>query len=178
MDDSAAEHRPRGAPPPDDPVWFVCHTKPRQEARAVENLDRQGYSIWLPQVPAWQRSKTVLVPLFPRYLFLRPAHAQQSIAPVRSTLGVLGLVRFGIEPATIRESTLTRLRAVECALREAGFASYAPFREGDRVSVVSGPFKGMEGLISKVAEERVTVLMTLLGREREVDLPAANLRVS
>jgi len=40
---------------------------------------------------------------------------------------------------------------------------------------VSGPFKGLEGLVSRIAEERVSVLMTLLGREREIELPAADL---
>lgn len=164
-------------PQPSEPRWYVCHTKPRQEARAVENLDRQGYLIWLPQMPAWQRRKTVLIPMFPRYLFLRPAHEQQSIAPVRSTLGVLGLVRFGVEAATVRECTLNELRGIEATLREAEFESYAPFKAGDRVRVMAGPFMGLEGLVSRIAEERVSVLMTLLGREREIELPAADLGV-
>ena len=157
-------------------LWYVCHTKPRQEARALENLVRQGYCTWLPQMPAWQRNKTVLIPMFPRYLFLRPANPQQSLAPVRSTLGALGLVRFGVDAATIRESTLEDLRSVEAKLLGATFSDYAPFKQGDRVHVVSGPFKGLEGLVSRIAEERVSVLMTLLGREREVELPASSLK--
>jgi transcriptional antiterminator RfaH len=165
-------------PQPPELRWYVCHAKPRQETRAVENLERQGYCVWLPQIPAWQRRKTVLIPMFPRYLFLRPGREQQSIAPVRSTLGVLGLVRFGVEPATVRESTLNHLRDIEASLREAGFESFAPFKAGDRVQVVAGPFKGLEGLVSRIAEERVSVLMTLLGNEREIELPAADLTAS
>jgi transcriptional antiterminator RfaH len=158
--------------------WYVCHTKPKQEFRAAENLDRQGYQIWLPQMRAWQRKKSVLIPMFPRYMFLRPAHEQHSIAPVRSTLGVFGLVRFGTEPATIRDPTLQSLRALEEKLRAAEFASFSPFKQGDQVLIVDGPFKGLEGIVSKVAEERVSVLMTLLGRERSLDFPAALLKVS
>jgi transcriptional antiterminator RfaH len=111
-------------------------------------------------------------------MFLRPAHEQHSIAPVRSTLGVFGLVRFGTEPATIRDPTLQSLRALEEQLRAAEFASFSPFKQGDQVLIVDGPFKGLEGIVSKVAEERVSVLMTLLGRERSLDFPAALLKVS
>ncbi|NDH43176.1 MAG: hypothetical protein EBX62_04915 [Betaproteobacteria bacterium] len=162
----------------DQRPWYVCHTKPKQEFRAAENLGRQGYQIWLPQMMAWQRKKSLLVPMFPRYMFLRPAHAQQSIAPIRSTLGVFGLVRFGMEPAVIRDPTLQSLRALEEQLREAAFTSFSPFKQGDRVLIVDGPFKGLEGIVSSVAEERVSVLMTLIGRERSLEFPAAMLKVS
>ena len=158
--------------------WYVCHTKPKQEFRAAENLDRQGYQIWLPQMMAWQRKKSVLVPMFPRYMFLRPAHDQHSIAPVRSTLGVFGLVRFGMEPATIRDPILQSLRELESQLRDAEFANFAPFKRGDKVSITEGPFKGLDGIVSTVAEERVGVLMTLLGRERSLEFPASMLKVS
>ena len=30
--------------------WYVIHAKPRQEARALENLERQGYEAWLPML--------------------------------------------------------------------------------------------------------------------------------
>lgn len=162
----------------DKRLWYVCHTKPKQEFRAAENLERQGYQIWLPQMRAWQRKKSVLVPMFPRYMFLRPAHEQHSIAPVRSTLGVFGLVRFGMEPATIRDPTLQSLRFLEQQLREAEFSSFSPFKPGDQVMVVEGPFKGLEGIVSSVAEVRISVLMTLLGRERSLEFPATLLKVS
>ena len=163
--------------PNDQRPWYVCHTKPKQEGRAAENLERQGYQIWLPQMMAWQRKKSVLVPMFPRYMFLRPANDQHSIAPVRSTLGVFGLVRFGMEPATIRDPILQSLRTLEAQLREAEFANFSPFKKGDRVLITEGPFKGLEGIVSQVAEERVHVLMTLLGRERSLEFNAAYLKV-
>jgi len=46
------------------------------------------------------------------------------------------------------------------------------------VLIVDGPFKGLEGIVSSVAEERVSVLMTLIGRERSLEFPAAMLKVS
>ena len=31
--------------------WYLIHTKPRQELRALENLERQGYECYLPLLP-------------------------------------------------------------------------------------------------------------------------------
>ena len=30
--------------------WYLIHTKPRQEVCALENLQRQGYECYLPQL--------------------------------------------------------------------------------------------------------------------------------
>jgi transcription antitermination factor NusG len=37
---------------------------------------------------------------------------------------------------------------------------------GQRVLVKTGPFVGLEGLISRVAKDRILVLMSLLGKEQ------------
>jgi transcriptional antiterminator RfaH len=78
--------------------WLLAYTKPRQETLAEENLRRQGFEVICPQlrVQKLRRRKWTWVeePLFPRYLFVGAAD-QQSRAPVRSTVGVASLVRFG-----------------------------------------------------------------------------------
>ena len=55
-------------------TWYLVQSKPRNEARALENLLRQGYETYLPliEVERLQRGKLLkrLEPLFPRYLFL------------------------------------------------------------------------------------------------------------
>ncbi|MEK0432387.1 MAG: RfaH, partial [Pseudomonadota bacterium] len=30
--------------------WYAIHSKPRQEERALDNLQRQGYEAWLPML--------------------------------------------------------------------------------------------------------------------------------
>ena len=57
-----------------DRVWYLLTTKPRQEYIAVENLERQGYQIFLPLLQSRKRRGTemraVIEPMFPRYLFI------------------------------------------------------------------------------------------------------------
>ena len=116
--------------------WYVVHTKPRQEGIALENLERQGYRCYLPRrwVQKVRRGKAQLVQeaLFARYLFIHldSSHQGQSWTPIRSTLGVAQLVRFGTQPAKVDDALIELLRA-----REAQAEPQALFAAGDAVIV-------------------------------------------
>ena len=159
-------------------AWYVCQSKPRQEAKAVARLAEQGYEVYLPMLPRWERKKGAWIKreqvMFPRYCLVRCGSPQQSIAPIRSTPGVLGLVRFGNEVATLGASVVVAIR--ELAERNGEQAEKsAPFEIGAQVAVVDGPLKGLSGLVSAIAEERVAVMLTLLGREKQILIPADHL---
>jgi transcriptional antiterminator RfaH len=160
--------------------WFVCLTKPRQEAYASLKLREQGYELYVPMLESWARragqwckKQTVM---FPRYAFVRPAWPGQSVAPVRSTPGISTLVKFGPVLATLPVDKLAALQAL-LAERTAALPGH-PLVDGQSVVFASGPLKGMAGIVSSVADERVSVLMTLLGQDQNVlvsvdDLAAA-----
>lgn len=154
--------------------WYVVHTKVRQEQTACENLTRQGFAVYLPRIKVLKRSRgrqqAQLEPLFPRYIFFQPGSAAHSIAPVRSTLGVTAIVRFGQEPAAMRPETLKSIRDFETRQNEAPDEDISPFQPGKRVRVADGPLTGLEGLISNISQERVIVLMHLLGQDTRVSL--------
>jgi len=48
------------------------------------------------------------------------------------------------------------------------------YKEGERIVVVSGPLKGLEGIIEKVdaRKKRVKIRIQFLGQEKRVDLGA------
>jgi transcriptional antiterminator RfaH len=126
--------------------WYVVHTKVRQEQTAWDNLVRQGYSVYLPRIKILKRirgrQRALQEPLFPRYLFVQPRSVAHSIAPVRSTLGVTTLVRFGQEPAILRPETLRCIREFETRRNAARDEDISPFRPGERVRVAAGPLAG------------------------------------
>lgn len=152
--------------------WYVVYTKPRQETRALENLARQQYETWLPCLTTWRRQTGCWtrksVPMFPRYMFLRTRDREQSLEPVRSTLGVSDLVRLGSDPAVVTADIIEELRKVESASALADASRETPFRRGDAVEVVAGPLAGLAGIVTRTELERVAVLVSLLGREKEV----------
>lgn len=157
------------------PPWYVVFSKPRQEAVALQQLLNQAYEVYLPQMPEWQRRhgqwKHKVVPMFPRYLFVRPTRHQQSIAPARSTVGVAGLVRFGVEFARVRPVLITAIHQLEVQvadLRRRPPGEAIP--QGTAVQIVEGPFAGLQAVVHASAQDRVIVLLEIVGREAKVKL--------
>jgi transcriptional antiterminator RfaH len=152
--------------------WYLAQTKPRQEDVALQNLERQAYLAKLPRVRALRRSSRsksldATQVLFPGYIFFAPSHVDQSIAPVRSTLGISRVVRFGLEPAQISDRLLTDILVfVEQTEQAPGglLAHLNQIVEGTAVLVRDGPFSGLSGLVSRVASDRVMVLLEIMGK--------------
>ena len=159
-------------------VWYVAYTKPKQELIAQDNLLRQNYNVRLPLVRKIARRKVTLEPLFPRYIFLQPSTAEQSLSPVRSTTGVSSIIRFGMELAVLPEGTCQRIMDFAEAQQQGGLESLLSLQGievGDKVLIKSGPFAGLEGLVSAIAKDRVLVLMSLLGKEQPIKFQATDL---
>ena len=149
--------------------WYVVHTKPRQEQRALDNLRHQGYECYLPLVAVEkllrQQVQVVHEPLFSRYLFIRLHNEQQSLGPVRSTLGVSKLVSFGQQPARLSDEWVHALQSAPTVQLTRLFAP------GDEVRVVSGALQGAQGTYQMAdGERRAMVLIELLGQPQRVHL--------
>jgi transcriptional antiterminator RfaH len=154
------------------PHWYVIHTKPRQESLALENLERQGYTTYCPQITLSKRRRNawhqVTEPLFPRYLFIELTEGEDDFGPIRSTLGVSNMLRFGGKPATISEEIIEALQQQERDNAQEPDPQI-PCEPGDRVRVLEGPFAGLEGIFQNNSKDaRVIILMELLGRENRV----------
>ena len=161
--------------------WYVVHTKVKQEQLALDNLQRQNFVVYLPRYKRLKRvrdqQEMLFEPMFPRYIFVQPSSDQQSLAPIRSTLGVTNIVRFGNIPAIVPADVMERIHAFEAERNNQGVQQISPFKEGVQVRVASGPFAGLEGLISDVSNQRVVVLMQLLTKETRVSLSPHQLEV-
>ncbi|WP_291991122.1 transcription termination/antitermination NusG family protein [Candidatus Accumulibacter sp. ACC007] len=162
--------------------WYVCLCKPRREALAVRKLEEQGYEVFLPMLTQWEKAKAGWTKrqqvMFPRYSFVRCGRPEQSIGPIRSTPGVSGLVSFGGIPATLDEATLAAIRSLAERQAAAVDEKVHPFHAGDSVEIAAGPLKGLSGIVSAIAEERVVVMLSLLGREKAVAVPAGHVTLT
>lgn len=149
--------------------WYLVYCKPRQEGTARINLGRQGYQTYLPLVRQARRRQgrrvTLVTPMFPRYLFIRLSDRTDDWGPIRSTLGVVSLVRFGMKPAAVPEDLIGTLQARE---DEEGvqILPIDNYRPGLKVRITEGGFAGYQGIfLARSGTERVTVLLNLLGRQ-------------
>ena len=158
--------------------WYLVHTKPRQEETALTNLARQGYPCYLPRLSVQKirrgKAQVMLEPMFARYLFVQlgTSESAPSWAPIRSTLGVSQLVRFGTRPAKVDEKLVDLLRQ-----REQALPTEALFNSGDTVVVTQGPFAGLEAVYQMTdAQQRAMVLLHILSQQVAVQLDVASLR--
>ena len=154
--------------------WFVVHTKPRQEQRALENLQRQGFAAWLPMLSMEKfrrgRLEKVTEPMFSRYLFIQLDKVTSNWSPIRSTIGVSKLVTFGNQPAAVPQDIVDALRSAPTSDTTRFFSS------GDAVRFVDGPLHGLEGLFQAPdGEARAMIFINLLSRPQVVSVELSQL---
>jgi transcriptional antiterminator RfaH len=158
--------------------WYVIHTKPACEGVALENLNRQRYTAYLPRVVQTLRRGgrrlERIGALFPRYLFLRLNEGEQTLAPVASTVGVAAVVRFGTRYAIVPDQVIADLQSrADPATGLHRLNCGRKLMPGAAVRVRLGPFDGLEGVFDREAGvDRVVVLLRLLGRSAPVCVPA------
>ncbi len=156
--------------------WYVTQTKARQEGRAQENLESQGYTTYCPRITrlcrrrgAWQK---VGEPLFPRYLFMRLEEGEDDFTPIRSTKGVLAMLRFGDKPASISQQAIDSIRHQEQQWQHGELS----LKQGDKIQFIKGPFAGLNGIFNKKCnEKRVFILLELLGKENFISVDINNI---
>lgn len=152
--------------------WYVVQTHTHAEGKAAVHLERQGFSVYLPRYRKRRRHarriEMVAAPLFPRYMFVGVDMAAQRWRSIHSTFGVARLVSYGDEPAPVSDFVVEALRRRE---DDEGFVQLERrrFEPGTRVQITDGAFASYLGLFEGMRDdERVTVLLDLLGRKVRV----------
>ena len=153
--------------------WYVVATRPGMELIARDNLERQGFKAWLPELILKKRLKgkwtKVVEPMFAGYVFTQLVFGEDNPAPIRSTYGCRGLVRFGNAYPTMPEELMG---ALFTACEEAAYnvnCNESIFAKGEWVLLANGPFKGLRAIFHMPSgRDRARVLIDLLGSERSV----------
>jgi transcriptional antiterminator RfaH len=157
--------------------WYVVQTQVNGEAKAADNLRRQGYETYLPRYLKRRRHARKVdfaaKPLFPRYMFVAIDMAAQRWRSVQSTVGVSRLVTNGDSPAVVPEGVVRALRAREDAKGFVKMDARPAFAPGDKVRVLAGAFTDNAGLFNGVTDhDRISILLDMLGRKVRVLLDA------
>ncbi len=154
--------------------WYLVYCKPRQENVAKRNLERQGFETYLPVARQRRRRlgrpKMVVEPMFPRYLFIRLDAQHDDWGPIRSTLGVTTLVRFGQFPTPVPGDLISNLRQRDDDEGIQQLPDYT-YRPGEPLRIADGVMAGFEGIyLARSAKDRVLVLLEILGQQARVEL--------
>ena len=161
-------------------AWYLVHTKARQEDTAITNLQRQNFRCYMPMLfmEKVRRGKPMVVaePMFPSYVFVQldTSGQGQSWSPIRSTLGVRELVKFGGHPPKVDAELITALHERE-QLQQTN--PQALFAAGDKVVITQGPFAGIEAIYKTAdAERRSMILLSMLNKPVSMRIEPGQLR--
>ena len=156
--------------------WLLVQVKPRQEMRALENLERQQGECYCPliQVEKLSRGKRIHVKeaLFPGYFFINFDLEKSNLTytAIRSSRGVSKIVRFGEEPVRVPESLILQIKDCEKVSLPSLSVPNLP-QKGDQVIIVEGPFKGLQAVYSQTdGQQRSIVLIGLLHQKTPTSL--------
>ena len=156
--------------------WLLLQVKPKQEARALENLQRQGGECYCPKIliEKLSRGKRIEVEeaLFPGYLFINVQPEQNGLTytSIRSSRGVSKIVGFGAEPIKVPETLIAQIKYREQA-DSMGFIAKDLPQPGDSINILQGPFKGLKAVFSHTdGMQRSIVLINLLNQQTPTSL--------
>ena len=159
--------------------WYAVYTKPRWEKKVVELLEEKRIENYLPLqkiLKQWSdRKKWVREPLFRSYVFV--FIDQEEYLSTLQTSGVVKFVTFegkavSIPPIQI-EAIRTYVETGEDLVTES-----VEMKVGDKVKVIRGPLKGLEGKLLSISEKkRVRVMIEGIQQSLLLRIPVSYLEI-
>ncbi len=162
--------------------WYVIHTYSGYEENVSNNLSQRIKSMDMEDkifnilIPTEKKikikngkRKIITEKIFPGYVMVEMIVTDDSWYVVRNTPNVTGFIGTGTIPTPVSEKeikTLQKRMGVEEPKYQINVSVGTP------VKIIDGPFKGYDGKISNIDEERgkVKVLVSMFGRETPVEL--------
>ena len=142
-------------------AWYAVYTRARHEKVVAEELWLRQIESFLPlqeRLSTWKdRRKLVQFPLFPGYLFVRTEMQSRRVDILRVP-SIVRIIGFNGVPEPIPAA---QIKAVKCLVFNEIPLNPHPFiHEGDRVRIIRGPLREMEGrLLEK--KNRYTFILSI-----------------
>ena len=161
--------------------WFILQFKSNSHHLAEKNLNRQGFETFLPLHDTTSRRTSRFIntskPLFPGYMFIKFDRAESVWHKINNTYGVSRLITFN----SILKSIPTIF--VDHLMKRYDLSGklipIQKLKKGDHVTVLKGPFANFIATVEKYeADQRIWILMDLMGRKTKIQTPSDNLTLS
>jgi transcription termination/antitermination protein NusG len=143
-----------------DGSWYALQTRARHEKTIAERLREQGVTSFLPlvsEVHRWSdRRKTVELPLFSCYIFVKLLPTNEDRLRACRISGVFGIVGVRGEGIPIPDE---QIEAVRTLVTEQLQWSEHPFLKiGQRVRIRGGSMDGVEGILTARNGDRTLII--------------------
>jgi transcriptional antiterminator RfaH len=161
--------------------WFILQFKSNSHRQAAKNLSQQGFEIFLPLHDTTSQKLSRFIntskPLFPGYMFIRFDKAESEWHKINNTYGVSRLISSNSILKSIPNSF------VDSLMKRYDLSGNLPpmkkLKKGDQVTVFKGPFANFIATVEKYeADQRISILLDLMGRKTKIITPSDALRLS
>jgi transcription antitermination factor NusG len=175
-DTADAPTDPLGFASAEGELWCVCHTKPRCEKKFAALLTAERMAHYLPTVTNVRiygsRKRSSELPLFPSYVFARvPTEHKSRIFQQNLLVRVLDVPD---ETLLLRQLTDVQ-RVVDSGIET---ALHNLFQRGDPVRVMSGPLRGLEGVIDDPQNPSgIVIAVDVLQQGLHISVPMSDLKI-
>ena len=168
--------------------WYVIHTYSGYEDRVAENLHQriksQGmedkvFDVIVPKENQIEikngKRRVVERRIFPGYVMVQMDVSEDSWFMVRNTPNVTGFVGTGTTPDPMTEEEVRHIQK-RMGVEEPKFK--IDFSVDENVNIVDGPFKGFDGMVSEIDENKgkIKVMVNMFGRETPVELDSLQVK--
>ena len=160
-------------------IWVLVYTKAKEEKKANENLQKQGFKTFLPLIAPTNKNSGLkpLVPVFPRYFFAQINFELDNWTSIKSSYGVSHIVMFSEKFTSIPNNII---QLIQDKLDESGVykedVSIVDYQKGDQVSIKEGRFAGIDAIfLSKKSKDRVRLLLKLLNTSVVAEITASDI---
>jgi transcriptional antiterminator NusG len=168
--------------------WYAIHTYSgyeekvgesiRQRINAVDMADKI-FDVMVPKEKQIEikngKRKVVEKKIFQGYVLVEMKLTDETWYIVRNTPGVTGFVGTSTQPTPVSDPEISKIK------KRMGVEDpkhFIDFSEGEVVSITDGPFKGFDGSISEIDNQKgkVKVMVSMFGRDTSVELDALQVK--
>ncbi len=158
--------------------WIAVYTKSRHEQIVINELSKKDIESFCPMFKErrqWSdRKKWVHFPLFRSYVFAR-IHLKENIF-VLQTIGVNKIVKFQNKISIIPDQVINDIKNIVDGGYKIQQVDY--FIKGDEVSVISGPLKGVNGIIQDLkGDSRLIMKVEAIRQAFSIEISSEQLKL-
>ena len=172
----------------DTRAWYAINTYGGYEDKVADSIRQRINSIELADkifdaiVPKEKRieikngkRKVVDKKIFQGYVLVEMKLSDETWYIIRNTPGVTGFVGTGTQPTPVSEKEIAKIKK-RMGVEDPKYS--VNYEIGEVVSITDGPFKGFDGTVSEIDQQKgkLKVMVSMFGRETPVELDALQVK--
>lgn len=168
--------------------WYVIHTYAGYEDQVADqlrqriesmNMKDKIFDVVVPKENQIEikngKRRVVEKKIFPGYILVQMIVTEDSWYVVRNTPSVTGFVGSGVHPSPMSEA---EVKSIQKRMGAEEPKYKIDFSIGELVNITDGPFKGFDGTVNEIDEQKgkLKVLVNMFGRETPVELDSLQVK--